>query len=96
MPTMVRELIEYYAEAKFKPSIDQFIRRTEFESQVSSKLNFSEFNDYVKSVQNDQTQAIRDLKTDERLFMLEMAVSKTVTKEEFNNQMKLKASAERM
>ena len=34
LPTMVRELIEHFAETKFKPSIDQFIRRTEFENQV--------------------------------------------------------------
>ena len=96
LPTMVRELIEHYTESKFKPSIDQFIRRSEFESSVHGKLNTTEFNKYVRKVQNDQTQTIKHLKTDQRIFQLEMAVAKTVTKEQFDYQMKLKASDEKM
>lgn len=39
---------------------------------------------------------MRDLKTDERLFVLESSVAKTVTIDDFHSQMKIKASAAKL
>ena len=92
LPSMIREIVDHYSATKFKDQLDNVVGRAEFDTKVNGKVDHREFNNYVRTQQHRDAINDKEYKTDERLFMLETGLGKTVTKEDFTVEMKGKGS----
>lgn len=96
LPLMMREMIDYYIDKQLKDTLDQFVQKQEFNDRVSVKLDHHIFNEYIKKQQQEQMVNDREFKVDQRLFLIEQGLAKSVQKEELKNQLKMKVSNDKI
>lgn len=96
LPRMIREMIDYYSDQKLNPKFDKLISKTEFDNKIAVKMDHAIFNEYVKKQLQNDAMNDKEFKTDERLFLIEQRLEATCNKEDLKQQLKSKASNERL
>ena len=95
LPKTIREMIDYYTDQKLQPKFDDLVNKDQLRDQISLKLDYAVFNEYMKKQQSADATNDKEFRTDERLFLIEQSVRNLVPKDELKQQLKMKASNER-
>lgn len=48
LPTMIREMIEFYVSEKVTPQLDKFLEKSTFKQAMSLKMDETVFDNYVR------------------------------------------------
>jgi len=82
LPTMIRELIDYYAKNTFEPKFKDFVTKNDFKEKMINKLDHAIFNDYVNQTMQKDAKNDKEFKTDERLSTIETKLQNTCSKDD--------------
>ena len=51
LPKMIREMIDFYTDQKLNPKFEQLVQKQEFRRELSIKMDYAMFNEYMKQQQ---------------------------------------------